>query len=341
MESMMNMKVFLLIFATSFVSSVWGMEVPEVSKKNSKKRASRRPRVNKTASQVIPPLEIPSHDDQASLVQSLDRMTPSVRAVKAYNNSQGWNSDSFRAVSSSAPLSATSELHRRIKNQQWDGLESVMRPLQLDRSLDDETGNTALHILCLQNKVKLINELIKSSDDVARVVNAPNNQGNTALHLAAGTEHTKSIEVLLNCRFVDVNAANDDGDTPLHIACRMNRLESVKTLVAHEKTHVNAQNISGNTPIHLASLYYFNREYQDHDQDEYTSDVLECLVFCLRVQMHILNNNGHIWEEYSNNADDIKVKKIRQAMRGRRLLTENSAKVGVWSFKKNLIQKNS
>lgn len=340
MEDMMNMKVILLILTTFFVSSMRGMEGAEASKKNSRKRVSRRPKVNKAASQVIPPLELPNHGNHIESAQSLDRSLPSARAVKAYNHSQGWNSDSFRAVSSSAPLSATSELHRRIKNQQWDGLENVMRPLQLDRSMDDETGNTALHILCLQNKVRLINDLIRSSDDVSRVVNAPNHQGNTPLHLAAGTGHTKSIEVLLNCRFVNVNAINSDGDTPLHIACRMNRLESVKSLVAHEKTDVNAQNISGNSPIHLASLYYFNSEYQDKDQEEYSSDVLEQLVLCLRVRMDILNNNGHVWENYSNDALDTKVKKIKQAMRGRRLLTENSARVGVWNFKKNLIQKN-
>lgn len=59
------------------------------------------------------------------------------------------------------------------------------------------------------------------------------NQGNSALHLAARLGHIKVLQALVQECFCDVHAFNKNGFTPLHLAASAGRLECVKLLIKY------------------------------------------------------------------------------------------------------------
>lgn len=87
-------------------------------------------------------------------------------------------------------------------------------------------------------------------------VNAPGENGGTALHIAVLDESYTTckykIDDLLNFG-ADINARDNDGRTPLHIAAhRGNRNDGLKSLLLR-KADINARDNAGVTPLHLAA----------------------------------------------------------------------------------------
>jgi ankyrin repeat protein len=79
-------------------------------------------------------------------------------------------------------------------------------------------------------------------------INAADEQGNTALHMAVAMASEEVVKLLLN-RGASVNAKK--GYTPLHLAAYSGYVEIAKNLLSH-KAIINATTLTKATPLYLA-----------------------------------------------------------------------------------------
>ena len=112
----------------------------------------------------------------------------------------------------------------------------------------DNEGNTALHLAAESGRISIIEEL----DDLnAKIVN---HEGNTPLHVAAFTGKDNVLETMLDMfqrpgRDLDINQQNHNGDTLLHISALQSNTSRLQLLIKHG-ADLEKQNIEGNTVLH-------------------------------------------------------------------------------------------
>ncbi|KAK8577207.1 hypothetical protein V6N13_122199 [Hibiscus sabdariffa] len=68
--------------------------------------------------------------------------------------------------------------------------------------------------------------MLKKKDYCEEVVNRKDEDGNTALHLAASNNQPQMLKLLLNCK-ADKHATNQAGSTALDVAQQHNYRESI------------------------------------------------------------------------------------------------------------------
>jgi hypothetical protein len=115
-------------------------------------------------------------------------------------------------------------------------------------NIQDRDKNAPLHYCVMFQNLYGIDKLIQNNCNII----LKNNQGNTALHLAATTN---ILENIFNSKLLIenpsmINIQNNIGETPLHIACNFESINNVKLLLK-QKANVN---IYDNT--HLTPLFY-------------------------------------------------------------------------------------
>ena len=97
-------------------------------------------------------------------------------------------------------------------------------------------------------------------------------EGETALHLAAGSNAADAIGALLE-READSAARNEEWATPLHVAARYGHLASMVILLEHG-ADVNATDREGATALHAAAWLYSDsvEVLMDHGADIHARD---------------------------------------------------------------------
>lgn len=83
----------------------------------------------------------------------------------------------------------------------------------------------------------------------ATIVNKLNRDGDSPLHIGAGSRHIFVLELLVE-EGADMNVMNNDGETPLHVAV-YNREFSIVQLLLKKGANINMMNRHGVTPLHL------------------------------------------------------------------------------------------
>ncbi len=100
--------------------------------------------------------------------------------------------------------------------------------------LSKDGEGSALHCAAKNKNEDAIRALLSSfstESDKKRYVEMVNNNGETALHLAAVTGHCPSISALLD-NGAPIHATNCHGNTPLKVAREQNHIDAVKLLFA-------------------------------------------------------------------------------------------------------------
>lgn len=122
----------------------------------------------------------------------------------------------------------------------------------------DQEGKTPLHIAC-ENDKKLTVSMLLAQEDVNNQIR--DNNGNNILHLSLRKGGCGSTAItILSKSLIDINAENDDGDTALHIACghmwknKNNPKKIIKRLLKEEDIDVNKTNKYGETPLKISCL---------------------------------------------------------------------------------------
>ncbi|CCW68738.1 unnamed protein product [Phytomonas sp. Hart1] len=80
-------------------------------------------------------------------------------------------------------------------------------------------------------------------------IDSQDNQGRTAVHMAAANDHTKILEVLFQFN-PRPDLANIEGNTALHFSALNNRVSAAKLLL-RKGWKANVTNIFNRTPLHL------------------------------------------------------------------------------------------
>lgn len=116
----------------------------------------------------------------------------------------------------------------------------------------NNSGRTPIHVACDVGNEDAIEMLL----DYGAAPNLQDSNGNTALHVCAGS---KSIVLLLGRRqssgkrLVSLEIPNHKGRTPLHEACLRGDVLAVSALLEGGALW-NATDDNGNSPVHLAAL---------------------------------------------------------------------------------------
>ncbi|XP_045160435.2 ankyrin repeat domain-containing protein 65-like isoform X2 [Mercenaria mercenaria] len=101
-----------------------------------------------------------------------------------------------------------------------------------DMSLRDNMGRTALSLVCLNGREKIVEEILRK--DILNI-NEPDNDGNTPLHHAATSGNPKIVKYLaeLFVKFgLDIDTRNKLGYTALLLACRNGHFVSAHYLLS-------------------------------------------------------------------------------------------------------------
>lgn len=107
---------------------------------------------------------------------------------------------------------------------------------------------TPLHWACAHGDAPLVSELLRL--DLPLQLELTDDDGLTALHTAAATDHPEVVAMLLGAG-ADVLCRDHFNSTPLHHAAEHNLPEIVYLLV-HHGCGVNILNALANTPLHRA-----------------------------------------------------------------------------------------
>ncbi|XP_051264610.1 NF-kappa-B inhibitor epsilon [Dicentrarchus labrax] len=119
--------------------------------------------------------------------------------------------------------------------------------------LQDQDGNTALHVACQHGQTECANEMTCgfSPSKLAPVLETQNWRGLACLHLAA-LNRQHQIMNLLTEKGADLNIQEGtSGKTALHLAVELHDITSVKLLL-NRGANVDAAMFNGCTPLHLA-----------------------------------------------------------------------------------------
>lgn len=120
-------------------------------------------------------------------------------------------------------------------------------------ALQDQDGNTALHVACQHGQTECATEMTKevSPNKLARVLETQNWRGLACLHLAALNRQHQIMNLLMK-KGGDLNIQEGtSGKTALHLAVELHDIISVKLLLSRG-ANVDAAMFNGCTPLHLA-----------------------------------------------------------------------------------------
>ena len=141
------------------------------------------------------------------------------------------------------------------KCEQYGLVKSLVSKLCCDVNVSSKDGKTILHYACKDSNIDLVKFLI-SSDSSKALINHPDSDGNTALHLVYSGE---VLQILLANEHCDPTCTNKLENTPLHEACTRNQYRLVEKLLNNDKVDLCVKNAAGNTPIQLAQNYSIMR----------------------------------------------------------------------------------
>lgn len=138
----------------------------------------------------------------------------------------------------------------------WEGerervVRMVMARMSGDLDVVDRFSRTALMWAGTTGKAELVGYLLDGIGGKRARIEASNERGKTALHLAAENGREEAVRVLLE-KGANVKAVSDGNWTALHNASEKGHLGVVRLLLEY-KADVNAATNSGNTALHWAA----------------------------------------------------------------------------------------
>ena len=120
-------------------------------------------------------------------------------------------------------------------------------------NLVDKKKNSALHYAAMKKEIHVLQSLlttIQTNENKQSFLNMQNESGNTALHLATYYNNFKIIKRLIRAG-INVNIQNQYGDTALHQAIK-NKTSFIVAYLIHAGSDLTLKNEEGDTPLEYA-----------------------------------------------------------------------------------------
>ncbi|XP_053559471.1 nuclear factor NF-kappa-B p105 subunit isoform X2 [Bombina bombina] len=141
-------------------------------------------------------------------------------------------------------------LHLAVITQQADTVQDILNaggdPLLLDRH-----GNSVLHLACKEEDATTLSILLKHPK-TAQIINLPNNDGLTALHVAVIANSMPCLRLMLTAG-ANVNAQEQkSGRSALHLAVEQDNVSLAGCLLLEGDACVDNTTYDGSTPLHIA-----------------------------------------------------------------------------------------
>ena len=140
-------------------------------------------------------------------------------------------------------------LHLAVRRNRT-GMAQLLIESGADIDARNEGGRSALHVAAGYGHIETVKALLAAGADA----NQRDGEGETPLHRPAYFQHLDCIAALVEGG-ADVNAADENGDTPLHIAASMNRDRAVAALL-DAGAEMESVNLEGLTPLDLSVVSY-------------------------------------------------------------------------------------
>jgi len=146
----------------------------------------------------------------------------------------------------------------------------------LDINMENQHGDTLLHLACANKRPELVELLIKRGANI----NCQNKRGYFPLHLCFVAKDRTILTYLLD-HGANIECKTALGETPLYLACRRGFLEVAEVLIA-KGADIMSRNLEGNTILHGACSCI-----------SYDDDVMNLIKLLLRIiPIDIKNENG-------------------------------------------------
>ena len=114
-----------------------------------------------------------------------------------------------------------------VDDKRLESIKSVLeKQVIMDTRTARENGVTLLHLMAMDNMLKIVKYLVSEGVNI----NVLDNEGNTALHYAAKAGYCDMI-LLLYYLGININLQNKHGNTALHVAVKECQLKSIETLL--------------------------------------------------------------------------------------------------------------
>ena len=172
-------------------------------------------------------------------------------------------------------------LHQAMFSNRPKLIVALLSIQELNMNGTNSAGETPLHVACKMRHSEAVVE--KLVEDSRCDLNAQDQHGNTALHLAASSVSDSAKKVQCICRSdrCNPNISNSDGHTPLHFAVIRKKVQSAEIILKHLRIDPNIQNKIGNTPLHEVVIIRAPIE------------IMESLILHIKVNPNVRNNKGN------------------------------------------------
>ncbi|NXR39429.1 NFKB1 factor, partial [Zosterops hypoxanthus] len=142
-------------------------------------------------------------------------------------------------------------LHLAVITKQAKVVEDLLKA-GADVSLLDRHGNSVLHLAATEGDDKILSLLLKH-EKVSPMVNLPNGEGLSAIHMVVMANSMSCLKQLIAAR-ANINAQEQkSGRTALHLAVEQENIPLAGCLLLEGDADVDSTTYDGTTPLHIAA----------------------------------------------------------------------------------------
>ncbi|KXJ74703.1 hypothetical protein RP20_CCG013108 [Aedes albopictus] len=218
-------------------------------------------------------------------------------------------------------------MHLAAKRGNMEISKMLIDDHAIDVNLQDNHGNTPLHIAAAYLRWELVKILIGKDFKNSANHRVANKNGQTLIHLTAAAGNIEVLEMIMEDNATDVNAQDSYGNTPLHLAAFYGARNMVNKLISEYRANHKVANKDGQTLIHLATkadmhtfkmiVAHYTSDVNKQDNDGNTSlhfavfygkqEIVKMLIYKYNADFKIVNNRGKTLIHYAAEVGNLQI----------------------------------